>query len=155
MYNCAPLLTFSLPLPLSFSPSLPPAGLQEGSHVQCHPFWSHHSGAMSGALHGARDPLQGGSMVRIHSQTGLGMRPKHSLVPRPPPFFVLQFPFSIIHRSGVLYYTERKPKNKKRGRPVNKLAKTCSCKAFYSCSRLLHIHTYLVLVPCCRRTACK
>ena len=45
---------------------------------RCHPFWSHHSGAMSGALHGARDPLQGGSMVRTHSQTGLGMRLKHS-----------------------------------------------------------------------------
>ena len=68
---------FLTSLTLSFSPSLPPAGLQEGSHVQCHSFWSYHSGAMSGALHGTRDPLQGGSMVRTHSQTGLGMRLKH------------------------------------------------------------------------------
>ena len=33
-----------------------------------------------------------------------------SLVPRPPPFFV---------RRASVYYTERKPKNKKRGRPGN------------------------------------
>ena len=33
-----------------------------------------------------------------------------SLVPRSTPFFVLQF---------ALYYIERKPKNKKRGRPGN------------------------------------
>ena len=32
-----------------------------------------------------------------------------SLVPRPPPFFVLRFAFSFV------YYTERKPKNKKNG----------------------------------------
>ena len=42
-----------------------------------------------------------------------------SLVPRPPPFFVLRFAFSIIHGSGRARYTERKPKNKKRGRPGN------------------------------------
>ena len=41
------------------------------------------------------------------------------LVPRPPPFFVLQFVFSIIHGSTSVYYTEHKPKNKKRGRPGN------------------------------------
>ena len=47
-----------------------------------------------------------------------------SLVPRPPPFFVLRFAFSIIHgsrSSTSVYYTERKLKNKKKwGRPGNK-----------------------------------
>lgn len=38
-----------------------------------------------------------------------------SLVLRPPPFFVLQFAFSIIHGSRRAY-TERKLNNKKRGR---------------------------------------
>ena len=51
-------------------------------------------------------------------------RERISLVPRPPPFFVLRFVFSIIHGSGrhssaSVYYTEHKPKNKKRGRPGN------------------------------------
>ena len=69
-------------------------------------------------------------MVRTHSQTGLGMRPKHSLVSRPPPFFVLQFPFSIIHGSGVLYYTEHKPKNKKQGRPGNKASQSMQLLSF-------------------------
>ena len=51
-----------------------------------------------------------------------------SLVPRPPPFFVLWFAFSIIHvfcssicvPYNTQNYTERKPKNKKQGRPGNK-----------------------------------
>ena len=40
-----------------------------------------------------------------------------SLVPRPPPFFVLRFVFSIIHgsRRASVYYTERKPKEQKNG----------------------------------------
>ena len=49
-----------------------------------------------------------------------------SLVPRPPTFFVLWFSFSIIYGSEIflrssvsVYYTERKLKNKKRGRPGN------------------------------------
>ena len=46
-----------------------------------------------------------------------------SLVPRPPPFFVLRFAFSIIHGSGsgraLFRYTELKLKKKKQGRPGN------------------------------------
>ena len=40
-----------------------------------------------------------------------------SLVPRPLPFFVLRFSFSIIHgsSSASVYYTEQKTKNKKTG----------------------------------------
>lgn len=47
-----------------------------------------------------------------------------SFIPRPPPFYVLQLAFSIIHRtwrtannahlSAFTYYTELKPKNKNR-----------------------------------------
>ena len=76
LHVCNAPFLFSFTSPTCTSLLLP-AGLQEGSHVQCHPVWSHHSGTMSGALHRARNPLQGGSMVRTHSQTGLGMRLKH------------------------------------------------------------------------------
>ena len=71
---------------------------------------------------------------------------KVSLVPRPPPSFVLRFEFSILHgsrrhsekwgcciccnptprkapffavSSASVYYIQHKPKNKKRGRPWN------------------------------------
>ena len=41
-----------------------------------------------------------------------------ALSPRLPPFFVRQFTFSIVHKSGTstsVYYPERKLKNKKWG----------------------------------------
>ena len=50
-----------------------------------------------------------------------------SLVSRPPPFLVLQFAFSIIHGSGRAY-TERKLKNKKRGRPGNEASGTSNAR---------------------------
>ena len=62
-----------------------------------------------------------------------------SFVPRPPPFFVLQFSFSIIHRSG--YYTERKLKNK-RGRPGNKARSTHSTHADACACVYTHTHTH-------------
>ena len=40
-----------------------------------------------------------------------------NLVPRPPPVFVF---FGFSYSSASVYYTERKSKNKKRGRPGNK-----------------------------------
>ena len=53
-----------------------------------------------------------------------------------PGFFVLRFAFSII-RSASVYYTECKPKNKKRGRPGNEATtippqrrKLCACACF-------------------------
>ena len=42
-----------------------------------------------------------------------------SLVPRLPPFLVLRFAFSKIHGSGRARKTERKPENKRRGKPGN------------------------------------
>ena len=55
-----------------------------------------------------------------------------SLVPRPPPFFVLPFLFSIIlYLFSFHSYTERKPKNKKRGRPGNKASYTRTYLGLY------------------------
>ena len=45
-----------------------------------------------------------------------------SLIPRPPPFFVLWFAFSVIYGSGSAAKNRRSStsvKNKKRGRPGN------------------------------------
>jgi len=61
----------------------------------------------------------------------------YSLVSGPPTFFVLRFAFSIIHGSGSVYCTERKPKNKKRGRPGNEAKPT---------NNLTHLHTKYLLV---------
>ena len=47
--------------------------------------------------------------IIIPDRIFLCMRLLHSLVPRPPPFFVLWFAFSIIHGSGRA--------SEKRGRP--------------------------------------
>ena len=61
-----------------------------------------------------------------------------SLNPRPPPFFVLQFSFSIIH--GSRYYNERKPKNK-RGRPGNEARSTHNTHADARACAYTHTHT--------------
>ena len=42
-----------------------------------------------------------------------------SLVPRPTPFFVIRFAFQYNTQRQKSANTERKPKNKKRGRPGN------------------------------------
>ena len=42
-----------------------------------------------------------------------------SLVPRPPPFLIFGLRFAVS--SASVYYTERKLKNKKRGRPGNEV----------------------------------
>ena len=74
-----------------------------------------------------------------------------SFVPRPPPF-VLWFSFSIIPTS--VYYTERKPKNKKRGRPGNKASvdqyKLCAHKL----QKEAHILVLIALCPVIYLTSC-
>ena len=64
------------------------------------------------------------------------LRAFSSLVPRLLSFFVVQFAFSILHESGrarrtgssfaFVYYTERKLKNTKRGRPGNEPSFYCN-----------------------------
>ena len=50
------------------------------------------------------------SCMQLHPGTNL-----IALFPGLPHFFVVRFVFSIKHGSGTVYYTERKPKNKKMG----------------------------------------
>ena len=69
----------------------------------------------------------------------------YSLVTKPPPFFVLWFVFSIIHRSGrvvfrfhVLYWTQTK-EQKKQGRPGNKAGDCISCKKCSQVAAFIHM----------------
>ena len=75
-----------------------------------------------------------------------------SLVPSPPPFFVLRFSFSIILGSGrapsstSMYYTERKPKNKKRGRPGNEATPLLSLPLWPTWGTPPHCRTKVLLI---------
>ena len=86
----------------------------------------------------------------------------NSLVPMPPPFFVW-FAFSIIHESGrarktlfshssaSVYYTERKLKNKKWGRPGNE-ASSVMRTLLMSISLFLNLHLLYMYSQECIKT---
>jgi len=56
----------------------------------------------------------------------------HGLVPRPPPFFVLRFAFSIIHGSG-LHWTQTEEQKNGGGRGTRLASSLCVGVSYYIC----------------------
>ena len=91
------------------------------------------------------------SLIRYHSVYAVDLQcTSIALFPGLPRLFVLRFAFSIIHGNGSfvsVYYTERKPKNQKWGRPGNEASSsTMHIKGSFPGGlgmRLILIHTQL------------